>query len=285
MRTPRPASYSAEGKYLTVDGLRTYYFECGTGSPLILLHGGEFGCCGELSWEYNVGALSEHHRVIVPDWLGFGNSAKVHDFENFSLRMLQHMSRFCECLGLDDAAFAGNSMGAQFLLRDAASASPLLPMNSIVAICGGGAVQDNRARRALINYDCTEEAMQHIVDALFYSEAWSLDPEYISRRHRLSLIPGAWECAAAARFHSPHRPSAVEVLGRSGSDFRCIKIPVLLVAGMQDKLKPAGYARDLQMEIEGSEVLEVDAAGHCPQIEQCDVVNNAIIRFLRNKIT
>jgi pimeloyl-ACP methyl ester carboxylesterase len=284
MHAPRPARYSAEGKYLKVDGLLTYYFECGTGAPLILLHGGEFGCCGELSWEYNVAALSEHYRVIVPDWLGYGNSAKVHDFGNFSLRMLQHMSRFCECLGIDNAAFAGNSMGAQFLLRDAASASPQLPMTSIVAICGGGAVPDNSARRALINYDCTEKAMQQVVDALFYNEAWSLDPAYVSRRHRLSLVPGAWECAAAARFHSPHRAPGVEVLGRSSSNFTCIKMPTLLVAGMQDKLKPVGYAQDLHIEIPGSEVLEVESAGHCPQIEQCDLVNDAIIEFLRDKM-
>ena len=229
MPAPRPAGYSGEGRYLNVDGLRTYYFECGSGAPLILLHGGEFGCCGELTWEYNVAGLSGQYRVIVPDWLGYGNSAKVHDFENFSLRMLQHMSRFCECLGIDDAAFAGNSMGAQFLLRDAASDSPLLPMNSIVAICGGGAVPDNSARRALINYDCTEQGMQRVVDALFYNPAWSLDPAYVSRRHRLSLIPGAWECAAAARFRSPHRAPAAEVLGKSISDFRRIKIPTLLV--------------------------------------------------------
>ena len=69
-------------KTIEVDGLVTSYLEAGQGDPVILLHGGEFGVSAELGWEQNIGALAEHYRVLAPDMLGFGQSAKVVDFND-----------------------------------------------------------------------------------------------------------------------------------------------------------------------------------------------------------
>ncbi|MGH3967050.1 MAG: alpha/beta fold hydrolase, partial [Mycobacterium sp.] len=66
-------------KTAVVDGLITSYLEAGAGDPIILLHGGEFGASAEIGWEHNISALAEHHRVLAPDMLGFGESAKVID--------------------------------------------------------------------------------------------------------------------------------------------------------------------------------------------------------------
>src|SRR5262249_7257163 len=63
-----------------VDDLQTQYFEAGEGEPLVLLHGGEFGGGAEFCWENNIFELARHYRVIAPDLLGFGGTAKVHDF-------------------------------------------------------------------------------------------------------------------------------------------------------------------------------------------------------------
>src|SRR5690606_36583633 len=60
-----------------VAGLETSWLEAGVGPPLVLLHGGEFGASAELGWETVIPALAERFRVIAPDVLGFGYSAKV----------------------------------------------------------------------------------------------------------------------------------------------------------------------------------------------------------------
>ena len=44
-------------------------------------------------------------------------------------------------------------MGAINLLVDATSESPVLPMRSLVAICGGGEIQRNQHMEALYDYD------------------------------------------------------------------------------------------------------------------------------------
>ena len=58
----------------TVDGLATGYLEAGSGDPVILLHGGEFGASAEIGWERTIPALAAHYRVIAPDMVGFGFS-------------------------------------------------------------------------------------------------------------------------------------------------------------------------------------------------------------------
>src|ERR1700752_2532161 len=102
-----------------VDGLVTSYLEAGDGDPVVLLHGGEFGASAELGWERNIAALAERFRVLAPDQLRFGESAKVIDFVGSRAMRIRHVARFCTELGVESAHFAGNSMGAINLLTDA----------------------------------------------------------------------------------------------------------------------------------------------------------------------
>src|SRR5246500_5998674 len=127
-----------------VDGLVTSYLEAGEGDPAVLLHGGEFGASAELGWEHNIAALAAQYRVLAPDQLGFGQSAKVVDFVDGRGMRIRHVARFCEVLGIESAHFVGNSMGAINLLTDATSDAPHLPLRTLVAICGGGEIQQSR---------------------------------------------------------------------------------------------------------------------------------------------
>ena len=95
-------------KSVLVDGLVTGYLEAGQGDPVVLLHGGEFGISAELGWEHNIEALAAHHRVLALDMLGFGESAKVIDFNDGRGMRIRHIARFCEVLGVDSAHFVGS---------------------------------------------------------------------------------------------------------------------------------------------------------------------------------
>jgi pimeloyl-ACP methyl ester carboxylesterase len=276
----RPEPYAMDSRSVEVDGLRTHWLEGGSGPTLVLLHSGEFGSCAELSWEYNFAHLAASHHVIAPDWLGYGQTAKVHDFETGGERRMRHMVRFLATIGVGAAHFVGNSMGATVLLRDAASTEPQFPALSIVAISGGGNIPDNEARRALLGYDCTVESMRAVLDALFPSGLWSADEHYVQRRYQESLRPGAWECAAAARLKSPALPPRGDFGGQDTTPYQDIRVPVLLVAGQRDALKESGYGRELAKRIPRCELLEVDGAGHCAHIENPKLVSEAITRFV-----
>ena len=269
-------------KTLLVDGLATSYLEAGTGDPVILLHGGEFGAGAELGWERNIAALAADYRVLAPDQLGFGQSAKVIDFVDGRGMRIRHVARFCEVLGIGAAHFVGNSMGAINLLSDATSETPRLPMRSLVAVCGGGEIQQNRHFEALQQYDATLPAMRRIVEALFHDPGFPSDDDYVRRRYESSTAPGAWEAVAAARFRRPG--ATASATPSSARRYDRIGVPTLVVEGGNDKLLPPGWAGDISAQIEGARSVVVGEAGHCPQIEQPAVVNDLLLDFLAEAV-
>lgn len=260
-----------------VDGLLTSYLEAGRGDPVVLLHGGEFGADARIGWERTIGALATRHRVLAPDMLGFGNSAKVVDFTDGRGLRIRHIARFCEVMGVESAHFAGNSMGAINLFVDTTSESPVLPVRSLVAICGGGEIQRNEHVGALYDYDATLEGMRKIVAALFADTAYPEDAAYVQRRYESSIAPGAWESLAAARFRRPGlEPSATPSSARA---YERITVPTLVVEGGSDKLLPGGWAAGIAEQITDGRSAVIPDAGHCPQIEQPAIVNELLLDF------
>ena len=269
---------SHQHRTVLVDGLHTHFLEAGEGDPVVLLHGGEFGASAEIGWEKAIPALSRHYRVLAPDMLGFGDSAKVVDFTDGRGMRIRHIARFCEVLGVDSAHFVGNSMGAINLLTDLTSETPVLPVRTAVAICGGGDIQKNRHTTALYEYDATFEAMRAIVEALFLDPAYPADEAYVRRRYESSIAPGAWESLAAARFRRPGlEPPATPSSKRA---YQRITVPVLLVEGAGDKLLPPGWAAEIAGQITGACSAVVAGAGHCPQIEQPEALTDVVLEFL-----
>jgi pimeloyl-ACP methyl ester carboxylesterase len=265
-------------KTVLVDGLVTSYLEAGQGDPVVLLHGGEFGVSAELGWENNIAALAAHFRVLAPDMLGFGGSAKVIDFNDGRGMRIRHISRFCEVMGVESAHFVGNSMGAVNLFVDATSPSSVLPTRSMVTICGGGEIQRNEHSVALYDYDATLSGMRRIVEALFHDPSYPADDAYVQRRYESSIAPGAWEALAAARFRRPGLEPPP--LPSSARPYDRIAVPTLVVEGECDKLLPRGWAAEIADQIPGGRSVAVPNAGHCPQIEQPSVVNHMLVDFL-----
>lgn len=264
---------------ILVDGLETSYLEAGTGDPVVLLHGGEFGGEAEVCWERTIPALAVRYRVLAPDLLGFGRTAKVVDFVDGRMRRLRHLSRFVEAVGAVGAPCVGNSMGGMLLLFDAGSDRPLLRPSRIVTIAGGGALlMDSPHVEALFAYDGSTEAMRRIVGALFHDGAWPRDDAYVERRRAVSLMPGAWEAVAAARFRRPKELQ--QARAPSGIAYARIAALTLIIAGGGDKLKPHGWWEELTGQMPQAEVVVVPDAGHCPQIEKPEAVNKALLRFL-----
>jgi len=270
-----------QSRYLEIDGIRTHYIEAGEGPVLVLLHSGEFGACAELSWEYLIPALSEYFRVIAPDWLGFGRTAKIHDFESKRARMLRHLARFCEVMAIDAAPFVGNSMGATYLLQAAAEDPCPLPVTSLVAISGGGFIPENEERQRMVDYDGSTKGMIGLLTAMFDSPVWFTDPDYVARRHALSIAPGAWESIAAARFRSPVAPPRSEFGNADTTAYNRIAVPSLLIAGGRDRLRLPGYADKVAAQIRDGRAVVIPDCGHCPNIERPAAVAAEIIDFVQ----
>ncbi|MEA2879249.1 MAG: hypothetical protein QOF14_4445 [Hyphomicrobiales bacterium] len=267
---------STSSRHIMVDGIRTHYLEAGSGPAVVLLHGGEFGGCAELSWEHNIEALSRHYHVFAPDWVGYGRTEKIFSFDDMWEYRIRHITSFLRTACIGSAHFVGNSMGGTLLLGVAAMEVPIWPLDKIVVIAGGGAVPENEAREVLNGFDGTRAHMRKIVEVMFARPQFRTEA-YVERRWQLARQHGAWECAAAMRFKAPWRES--QGMPRP-PDYSEIKCPVLLVTGAQDRLRDPGFGQKLQKQVPGAALHVVEEAGHCPQIEVPGEFNRILLDFL-----
>lgn len=94
-------------------GMRFVYLEGGVGPPLMLLHG--FG--GNKDTFVRVASyLVERYRVIVPDIIGFGESAHPNDVDYSAASQASRLHSLVQALNIDQIHLAGNSMGGQIAL-------------------------------------------------------------------------------------------------------------------------------------------------------------------------
>jgi pimeloyl-ACP methyl ester carboxylesterase len=70
-----PTKMTISGKWVEVKGLRIHYLTAGTGTPVLLLHGGGTDSAS-LSWRLTIEPLADYFRVFAPDWPGYGESDK-----------------------------------------------------------------------------------------------------------------------------------------------------------------------------------------------------------------
>src|ERR1700756_1922289 len=138
-----------DSRHILVDGMRTHYLQAGRGFPVVLLHSGEFGGGAELSWEFTIPALSRHFRVIAPDWLGFGESAKIFSFDDMRELRARHIASLLKMLCIERAHFIGNSMGGGMLAAVAALDQPIWPIEKMILASAGGFTPVNDARKVL----------------------------------------------------------------------------------------------------------------------------------------
>lgn len=269
-------------------GLKTHYLEAGEGGyPMVLLHSGEYGGCAESSWSTTISLLaSAGFHVYAPDWLGFGQSDKIVDFVNPRERRLQHMGQFIHNLRLSEPpVIVGNSMGGTYLVQELANGNTAFEAAAAVVVSGGGFVPDNEARRVIQEYDLTKEGMRRILGVLLHDRKWTEDEDFVVWRHELSLVPGAWQCAAAARLIPPGPPHRGGEFGKEDrTRYEDVRCPTLVVAGAEDPLRLPDYATEISRRIPSGELLTYENCGHMPNIEFPDRFVKDVVNFSRRNI-
>ncbi len=108
--------YDFEPHYLEVDGLRLHHLDVGEGDPIVCFH-------GEPTWAFlyrkMIPPLVEAgHRVVAPDYPGFGRSDKPTDKSWYTFdRHVEHVSKQLEQLDLADATVVVQDWGGPIGLR------------------------------------------------------------------------------------------------------------------------------------------------------------------------
>jgi pimeloyl-ACP methyl ester carboxylesterase len=101
------------GRSVEVNGASLYYEECGTGPPLILIHG---GLTSNTQWDSIVPELMPGFRVITPDSRGHGRSTNPGGQLSYA-RIADDVAALIATLGLADAVVGGWSDGGQVTME------------------------------------------------------------------------------------------------------------------------------------------------------------------------
>jgi pimeloyl-ACP methyl ester carboxylesterase len=268
---------------VTVDSHDIAYLDEGKGFPLVFLHG--FG--GSMwNWEYQQGVFSDNYRVIIPDLLGSGLSAKPSG-PYTPQRLIKFFHRFMETLQIDRAILVGNSMGAGLAMGLALDYPE--QVEALVLISGFPAnIQESLASPAYQkflyhrpplwlakfgNRLAGRSSTEHILHAIIFRKEL-ITPTIIERSYRNRQRGGF----LAPLYSLLDNIEAWEY--QYGQRLSHISQRTLLMWGDHDEVFPISVGEHLSKQLPHAQWHVIPNAGHLAQWEQPDEVNRAIRRFL-----
>jgi len=224
-------------------------------------------------WDELTDALKDRYRVLRYDARGHGGSPATDG--DYSLAMLvADAVGILDALGIAQCHFGGLSMGGMVTLGMLLD-HPARLTSGIVAdsrhTTRPDFTQAWHERAEAVRLGGIEAVVASTVRRWSSAGLAARNPAVIARMEamiRRTSDDGYRGCAAAlARLHYGHR------LGEIG-------VPTLLICGSEDHGAPPENTREMHAAIKGSRVVEIEQAGHISNIEQPDVFNGAVARFL-----
>lgn len=165
---------------MNIDGVSTRALTAGTAgsAEIVLLHGGSAGLspfCGGLHlWSTIIDRLAENRRVIAPDLLGCGQTARG-DAPLTVDRMVAHAAALIRTVATRPVDLVGHDLGGMIALRLAMELPELLNSLSIVASAAASPTGDGVENLTLLSPPQPLLSRQ--------SQAWAYDRLSYSHHH------------------------------------------------------------------------------------------------------
>ena len=258
-------------------GIDTFYLEAGTGDPVVLLHGSGPGVTGQANWQHTIPGLAPQFRVLVPDIVGYGATARPADVRYSLQTWTDHVVDFLDALGLPQVALVGNSLGGRLSL-ELASRHPERVSRMVLMGTPGVGMTITDGLRALRAYEPSPENMRRLLLDYF-----AVDPSIITEdlvRIRYEASVSSYDAYRAMFFDPRH---AGNELGIDEDQVRGIATPTLLVHGREDKVVPAAVSWTMLGLLPAADLHVFARCGHWTQIERAAEFNDLVATFLRTR--
>lgn len=263
----------------TDDGVKLYYEETGTGTPIVFAH--EFA--GDIrSWEPQIRHFSRRYRCIAYNARGYPPSDVPPDPDRYSQqRVREDLRCVLDGLGLERAHIVGLSMGA-FATLHFGMAYSARALSLVVAGCGYGAHPDQRAQfqeqaRAL-GKTMLEEGMGKIAATYGHGPARlqlrDKDPRGFADFIRHFAEHSAPGSANTMLGYQARRPSLYDLT----AEMARITAPLLIIAGDEDDatLEPSVL---MKRTIRTAALAVLPKSGHVLNIEEPALFNRLVEDF------
>ena len=268
---------------IQVKGHTIFYIVKGEGEPLLLVHG--YGA-GFWVWEKQIDILSHSYRVYALDLLGHGFSDRP-KIDYTPETYIHFLRDFMDGVGIERATLIGNSMGGGIAWAMAAL-FPERVKRLILINCVPPDVLEqvrNESFRMLaavkdiplLAYFVIASRNKNSIKAILkecVSDIRLITPEIVIRQYQLSRIRGTTWVLYSTLKNARDTSKMVDYFSR-------IHHPALLIWGERDLIFSVSVGENLHQAIQGSKLFVIEKSGHIPMWETPEVVNQAILEFLK----
>jgi pimeloyl-ACP methyl ester carboxylesterase len=262
------------------DGVRLYYEEAGSGTPILFVHeyAGDWR-----AWEPQMRFFPRRHRCITYSFRGYTPSDVPDDPAKYGQdRVVEDMRDLLKALQIDKAHVVGLSMGG-FAVAHFARLYPEHTLSTCICGCGFGAEKHLHAQfaaEATKNADRIRRQGQRT-----FADQYAVGPS--RQRHRQKDPRGYAEFVEQLKSHdavgAAHTMQEFQGKRPSLYDFEAewaaCTVPALIVAGDEDEnvLVPSLW---LKRVMGNAGLLILPQVGHTVNLEEPDALNRALSDFI-----
>jgi pimeloyl-ACP methyl ester carboxylesterase len=270
---------------VTLHGHDLSYVDSGSGPAVLFIH----GILGsQRQWSRLVDDMDDHHRVVVPDLFGHGDSAKP--LGDYSLSShAAAMRDLLDHLGIERVTLVGHSLGGGIAMQF----FYLFPerVERLVLVSSGGLGREVNVLLRAATLPGAAQVLGVVASAPVLSGVETLS----KGASKVGWRPGAditatWRgFRALGNRESRHAflattRAVIDVGGQSISAHDhldgALPVPTLVVWGTHDRMIPVEHARDVAAAVTGARLELFDGAGHFPHLEDPDRFARVLREFI-----
>jgi len=273
-----------EMSYLDLHGERIAYRDAGAGEALLLIHG---MAGSSATWRAVIPELAKRYRVVAPDLLGHGESAKPRG--DYSLGAFAAWLRdLLDELGIRRATVIGQSLGGGVAMQFTYQHRDYC--QRLVLISSGGLGPDLNWILRILSAPGAElvlpvVAPQPVLNLGNKLGSWLTSAGIKSPRTgemwsaycSLSDRPTRQAFLRTLRSVVDYRGQAVSALGKIHVSHG---LPTLLIWGEQDRIIPVAHGYAAHEAVPGSRLEVLPGVGHFPHVESPNAVVDILDDFI-----
>jgi 3-oxoadipate enol-lactonase len=252
---------------------RIRYFEAGSGTPLVLLHG--FPLSADM-WRPQLERVPDGWRMLTPDLKGFGpDPAGVAGTLD---EMAAEIVAWLDGLHIERAAIGGLSMGGYVTLAlfratpDRFSAMILANTKASADTAEGRAGRDKMS--ALVRASGASAVADQMLPKLLGETSRRSSP-HLEPLVRGMILANSVEGIDGAIQAMKNRPDATSLLPS-------VQCPALVITGAEDTLIPQAEAEAMTKLLPRAQLVTIPAAGHMSNLEAPDEFSGVLRGFLQD---
>lgn len=262
-----------DSQYMRIGDVDLHYKKAGTGEPsLVLLHGFPSSA---YSWREVLAPLSKNHTVVAYDRPGFGLTSRPLEWSGENPyspdAQPEILLSLMDELGLEQSVLVGNSAGGALAIQAALENPERVKALVLVAPAIYQGNDRPSLQQILLN---TPQGRRAGVLLVRQIAEWGRELGKTAWHDPSKITPEIWDGYTLPLKTDNWDKALLEVARSSGSRENLadrlseLNIPVLVIAGDDDRIVPTQDSIRAASEIPGAELVVIPNCGHAPQ-EEC----------------